>query len=155
MFAFAALFSLSAAAMTPPECVVLEMDMHDHIRVAEKADSIAQIAEERLQASNWLYETREIVERDLNDIIAQRDALLASMESTGGSPELEEAILALELAEAEAMNALHQIDDQLFHMERAVERSNFVADEAFRNLARIEAIFNRCLADSSWETPSL
>lgn len=147
MFAALLAFSLSAFAQTstPSECTAFELDMKEHIMVAEHADRRFRTAEDRLSSSTWLFEAAESLERDRAEVVAELEAVQEAIDATGWTQELEDARVSLQIIEADIIFQSDIVNEEIMRIQRAMEIAQYVADEAWRNYARVESIFNDCL----------
>jgi hypothetical protein len=149
MFALSSLFVLIAPAMaaTPGICMDLELQFQEQSRVAAEADQMVRQARDDVRAHDWMYDIRADLQRDLDSLAAERDALQNLLGSTGMIAELEASLMEMAETEAEILWRISDVEHRIAGLEHEVIVASMHADMTVEQAARAEDRLERCLED--------
>jgi hypothetical protein len=147
MLAFSSLFVLIAPAMaaTSGVCMDLELQFQEQSRIAAEADHLVRQAEDDVRAHDWMYEIRADLQRDLDGLTADREALHHLLEATGMTAELEASLVDMAETEADILWRISDVEHRIAGLEHEVIIASMHADMTFDQASRAGERLERCL----------
>lgn len=149
MIAFSSLFVLIAPAMaaSPGVCMDLELQFQEQSRVAAEADQMFRQAKDDVRAHDWMYDIRADLQRDLDALATERDALQNRLAATGMLDELEASLMELAETEAEILWRISDVEHRIAGLEHEVIVASMHADMTGEQASRAQDRLERCLED--------
>ena len=147
MLAFASLFTLIAPSMaeTPGVCMDLEIQFQELSRLASEADHSVRQAQDDVRAHEWMYDSRTDMQRNLESLTDERNALQRLLAVKGMTPDIEASLMAIAQSEAETLWNLSHVEHQIAGLEHELIVATQHADIAFGAASRAEDRLDRCL----------